>query len=175
MENTGFTVPEADRSRFATVSQRNNQTGEHAVYPDAYGFFERTTAESGGGGLVSTTHDYARFAQMLLNEGELDGARILDSASIELMMTNHIGDLRGVYGGGGFGYGGRVVTAAPENGIGEPVGSFSWFGIDGTWMWIDPVNDLAYIGMIQRRGGGGQGAVNFRGEAPVLVYGALRR
>jgi hypothetical protein len=42
-------------------------------------------------------------------------------------------------------------------------------------MWIDPVNELAYIGMIQRRGGGGQGAVNFRGEAPVLVYGALRR
>ncbi|MEX1257798.1 MAG: serine hydrolase domain-containing protein [Gemmatimonadota bacterium] len=175
MEDTGFAVPEADRGHFATVSQRNSQTAEHAVYPDAYSFFERTTAESGGGGLVSTTHDYARFAQMLLNEGELDGARILDPASIALMMTNHIGDLRGVFGGGGFGYGGRVVTAAPENGIGEPVGSFSWFGIDGTWMWIDPVNDLAYIGMIQRRGGGGQGAVNFRGESPVLVYGALRR
>jgi CubicO group peptidase (beta-lactamase class C family) len=175
MTDTGFRVPEADRGRFATVYQRNNQSGAMEVFPDAYSFFEANTAESGGGGLVSTTHDYARFAQMLVNDGELDGARILRPETIRLMMTNHIGDRGGVFGGGGFGYGGRVVTEAPANGTGEPVGSFSWFGIDGTWMWVDPVNDLAYVGMIQRRGGAGQGAVNFRGETPTLVYGAMRR
>jgi CubicO group peptidase (beta-lactamase class C family) len=175
MTDTGFQLPETDRQRFATVYQRNGTTGEHEVYPDAYSFFERDVAESGGGGLASTIGDYARFAQMLLNEGELDGERVLSPESVRLMMTNHIGELRGGFGNYGFGYGGAVVVEPPSERAPQPLGTFSWFGIDGTWFWVDPTNDLAYIGMIQRRGGGGEGAVNFRGESPVLVYGALRR
>jgi CubicO group peptidase (beta-lactamase class C family) len=175
MTDTGFQLPETDRQRFATVYQRNGTTGEHEAYPDAYSFFERDVAESGGGGLASTIGDYARFAQMLLNEGELDGERVLSPESVRLMMTNHIGELRGGFGNYGFGYGGAVVVEPPSERAPQPLGTFSWFGIDGTWFWVDPTNDLAYIGMIQRRGGGGQGAVNFRGESPVLVYGALRR
>jgi CubicO group peptidase (beta-lactamase class C family) len=175
MTDTGFLLPEADRPRFATVYQRDNQTGEYEAFPDVYDFFRPAQAESGGGGLVSTTHDYARFAQMLLNEGELDGVRVLRPETVRLMMQNHIGDARGVFGGGGFGYGGQVVTEEPTERAPQPLGSYSWFGIDGTWFWVDPVNELAYIGMIQRRGGAGQGAVNFRAESPVLVYQALRR
>jgi CubicO group peptidase (beta-lactamase class C family) len=173
MHDTGFLVPEADRHRFATVYQRN-QAGEYVVFPDASNFFRQDEAESGGGGLVSTLRDYARFAQMLLNEGSLDGAQILRPETARLMMSNHIGEMQGVFGGGGFGYGGQVVTDPPTERAPQPIGSFSWFGIDGTWFWVDPSNDLAYIGMIQRRGGAGQGAVNFRGESPVLVYQALR-
>jgi CubicO group peptidase (beta-lactamase class C family) len=174
MLDTGFLVPEADRHRFATVYQRN-QAGEFVVFPDGSNFFRADEAESGGGGLASTLHDYARFAQMLLNQGSLDGTQILRPETVELMMSNHIGDMEGVFGGGGFGYGGQVVTEAPTERAPQPIGSFSWFGIDGTWFWVDPSNELAYVGMIQRRGGAGQGAVNFRGESPVLVYQALRR
>jgi CubicO group peptidase (beta-lactamase class C family) len=91
MTDTGFQLAEADRHRLATVYQRNNTTGEYEEYPDAYSFFAGDAAESGGGGLASTTRDYARFAQMLLNEGELDGQRIITPESVRLMMTNHIG------------------------------------------------------------------------------------
>jgi CubicO group peptidase (beta-lactamase class C family) len=175
MTDTGFLVAEADKGRFATVYQLNAQTKAFEPFPDAYSFFVQDHAESGGGGLVSTTHDYARFAQMLLNEGELDGARILKPETIAVMMKNQIGDMPGVFTGGGFGYGGAVVTKPPTERNPSPIGSWSWFGIDGTWFWVDPTNELAYVGMIQRRGNAGQGAVNLRGETPALVYKALAK
>jgi CubicO group peptidase (beta-lactamase class C family) len=174
MNDTDFFVSEADyKTRLATVYTRN-AAGEREVYPDGYSFTVRNHHESGGGGLTSTTHDYVRFVQMILNDGTLDGKQILKPETVKVMMTNHIGDTRAM-GGGGFGWGGAVKTAAPTEAAPAPTGMYDWFGIDGTWMWIDPVNDLTYIGMIQRRGGAGRGAVNFRGETPSLVYGAMRR
>lgn len=174
MTNTGFLLSESDRPRLATVYQRNNETGEMAVFPDApdRDFFKADHAESGGGGLASTTHDYARFVQMLLNEGSLDGARILKPETVKLMMTNQIGDLRAM-GGGGWGLGGALTTAPPSEKAPQPTGTFSWFGIDGSWFWADPVNDIGFVGMIQRRGGAGPGSVDLRGESPQLVYKAL--
>lgn len=174
MDETGFLIAPADRDRFATVYTRNGQTGEYEVFPDAYSFFEPEVAESGGGGLVSTIGDYARFAQMLLNEGELEGRRILEPETIRLMMANQIGELPGGFSANGFGYGGAVVTILPTENAPHPLGTYSWFGIDGTWFWVDPANDLAYIGMIQRRGGAGRDAVDFRGDSARLVYEALR-
>lgn len=173
MDDTAFTLPEADRSRLATVYTRNNETGEFEVLPDVYNFFVNDHAESGGGGLASTAHDYTRFVQMLINEGELDGAQILKPETARFMMSNRIGDTRGVFTGGGFGYGGAVATREPSERSPAPIGSYSWFGIDGTWFWVDPVNDLGYVGMIQRRGNAGRGAVNLRGESVQLVYQAL--
>ncbi len=173
MDDTAFTLPEADRSRLATVYTRNNDTEEFDVLPDGYDFFVNDHAESGGGGLASTTHDYARFVQMLINEGELDGAQILKPETARFMMSNRIGDTPGVFTGGGFGYGGAVVTGEPSERSPQPIGTYSWFGIDGTWFWVDPVNDLGYVGMIQRRGGAGRGAINLRGESAQLVYEAL--
>ena len=57
----------------------------------------------------------------------------------------------------------------------QPAGTFSWFGIDGSWFWVDPVNDIGFVGMIQRRGGAGPGSVDLRGESPQLVYKALAK
>ncbi len=172
MDDTAFTLPESDRARLATVYQMNGD-GEFEVLPDVYNFFVNDHAESGGGGLASTAHDYTRFVQMLINEGELDGAQILKPETARFMMSNQIGDTPGVFTGGGFGYGGAVATREPSERSPAPIGSYSWFGIDGTWFWVDPVNDLGYVGMIQRRGNAGRDAVNLRGESVQLVYEAL--
>lgn len=175
MDDTGFLVADEDKGRFATVYTWNNEKKTYDVYPDGYSFSVQDHAESGGGGLVSTGNDYARFTQMLLNKGELDGKRVLKTESIDMMFANHIGETRGVFTGGGFGYGGAVVTKPPTERAPSPLGTWSWFGIDGTWFWVDPSNNLAYVGMIQRRGAGPQGAVNLRGESVELVYKALKK
>jgi CubicO group peptidase (beta-lactamase class C family) len=173
MDDTAFFISEEDyQTRLATVYTRNAQTGQREVYPDGYSFTVRNHHESGGGGLTSTTHDYARFVQMILNEGTLDGQQILKPETVKVMMSNHIGDKRAM-GGGGFGWGGAVKTTEPNERSPAPIGTFDWFGIDGTWYWADPVNNIGFVGMIQRRGNAGPGAINLRGESQQLVYKAL--
>lgn len=186
MNDTMFFVPPSERSRLATVYAWDRNAGKLAPMPESpgRGFFEADHVESGGGGLVSTIHDYARFCQMLLNKGELDGARILKPETVELMTQNHIGDLRvGFDGnaatsgnaGSGFGLDFAVIYDPVAAKSVQGKGTYSWFGIAGTWFWIDPTNELFYIGMIQRRGGAGPGAVNFRTESVKLVYEALQK
>lgn len=93
MKDTGFFVPPEKRDRFATLYSPDEK-GQLKVDPTAWGgptdFAAQPTMPSGGGGLVSTAQDYLRFAQMLLNGGELDGVRILAPASVELMTSNHL-------------------------------------------------------------------------------------
>ncbi len=115
---------------------------------------------SGGGGLFSTVTDYGRFAQMLLNKGELEGRRILKASSVETMATNHLSPAileRGVEAGMqhirqgfGYGYNGAVcddpVLAKADVGA----GTYQWDGASGVWFWVDPENDLIFVGMIQR-------------------------
>jgi CubicO group peptidase (beta-lactamase class C family) len=174
MKDTAFFLTEdAYNNRLATVYTLNN--GQREVFPDGYSFTVRNHHESGGGGLTSTTHDYVRFVQMILNDGALDGAQILKPETVKLMMSNHIGDTKGVFGGAGFGWGGSVKLAEPSAQSPTPKGTYEWFGIDGTWFWVDPVNDIGFVGMIQRRGNAGQGAINLRGESAQLVYKALVR
>jgi CubicO group peptidase (beta-lactamase class C family) len=186
MNETRFFLDEKDRPRVPNVYQWDRTAAKLALFPDpeARGFFKANHVESGGGGLTSTTHDYARFAQMLVNKGELDGARILKPESIALMAQNHIGELR-IFSDGnrptttgqagiGFGLDFAVVTDPAAANSKQGAGSYYWFGIAGTWFWIDPKNDLFFIGMIQRRGGAGQGAVNFRVDSIKLVYEALQ-
>ncbi len=180
MKDTGFWLSEPDRPRVATVYTRNAKTSTFDVLEDKNSFTRDfytpgSQAESGGGGLVSTLHDYVRFTQMLLNKGELDGQRILKPETVDYMMQNHIGDLKGVIGGGAFGYGGMVVVGEPTEKAPQPKGTFSWFGIDGTWFWVDPANKLAFVGMIQRRGPAGPGGIDVRGESAQLVYKALAK
>ena len=186
MSETKFFVAPADQPRVATVYQWDRNANKLAPMQDPPGrdFFKPDHVESGGGGLVSTIHDYARFCQMLLNKGTLNGATILKPQTVELMTQNHIGDLRvgfdgnsNVSGNSGSGFGldfsviyDPVAAKSPQG-----KGSYSWFGIAGTWFWVDPTNDLFYVGMIQRRGGAGAGAVNFRTESPRLVYEALQK
>jgi CubicO group peptidase (beta-lactamase class C family) len=167
MKDTAFFVPKEKWNRFATLYVQG-PNGDIVPAPATFGlgtdFTSQPTMPSGGGGLASTAQDYLRFAQMLLNGGELDGVRILSPASVQLMSTNHLapslmtGDFsigpEVIRPGMGWGYDCAVFNdPAMAN---EPVGkgTYFWFGAADTWFWIDPTNDLIFIGMTQRMFGG---------------------
>lgn len=115
---------------------------------------------SGGGGLFSTAADYARFAQMLLNRGEWAGRRIVSSEALALMMTNHLSDellgaghgigVQQIRPGYGYGFNGVVVHDPEAAGLSVGRGTYLWDGAAGTWFWVDPLNDLLFVGLIQR-------------------------
>jgi CubicO group peptidase (beta-lactamase class C family) len=127
---------------------------------------------SGGGGLTSTARDYFRFHQMMLNGGELDGKRILGPKTIELMTSNHIGDLnvwlRGP--GYGFGLGYSVVTDKGLSGMPSQVGTYSWGGAFCTVFWVDPEEELIGILMTQVRP---YTHINIRQDLTTTTYQAL--
>ena len=110
--------------------------------------------------MVSTAEDYYRFAQMLANDGELSGVRILAPARVHLMSSNHLPPelLTGEFGIGlqvmrrglGYGYNCAVAYEPTEANLIEGKGTFFWDGAAGTWFWIDPTNDVVFVGMIQR-------------------------
>lgn len=136
---------------------------------------------SGGAGLLSTTDDYFRFAQMLLNGGEANGKRLLKASTVELMRTNVLaeGVKVNTFGpaqpGIGFGLDFAIVVDPVEAKTPEGRGTFSWGGALGTWFWIDPVNDLIVVGMIQNLGGSlpAGGSPPVRALSRQLVYQAL--
>ena len=107
---------------------------------------------SGGGGLTSTASDYMKFAQMHLNGGELDGVRILSEEAVQIMRSNQLPDavknIADLYPGNVFGVDFAIVDE-PEKYNGAPRGTHWWWGIAGSWFWIDPVEDIIVIGMIQ--------------------------
>jgi CubicO group peptidase (beta-lactamase class C family) len=115
------------------------------------GYMEGATFEGGGGGLVSSAADYMRFSQMLLNGGELDGVRILSPKSIELMTTNHLGELAMGFGRRGVGFGLGFAVALHQGDIGElgSAGEYNWGGAAGTRFWVDPQEQLIGLFMVQ--------------------------
>ena len=140
--------------------------------------------ESGGGGLVSTMADYARFCQMLINGGTLNGIRVITEESVKLMSTNILsagqkvdidGDLSSAQTDRlGFGLNFGVIMGAESNKSKYGDGSYYWGGAAGTRFWIDPVNDLFFIGMIQRFPKGPQSEnPDYRGVSQEFVYDAL--
>ncbi|WP_293903723.1 serine hydrolase domain-containing protein [Phenylobacterium sp.] len=162
MVDTDFYVPADKLPRLATLYRKSKTRGlvvvERPLFgPDA-GRIPKIA--SGGGGLFSTADDYARFAQMLLNKGELDGVRILTPQAVALMTANHLSPqiMAGGYGVGhqairpGFGYGfnGAVFTDPVLAGSKVGRGTYQWDGAAGTWFWIDPENELLFVGLIQR-------------------------
>ena len=171
MDDTGFFVEPAERDRFAQIY--GHVGGERTLQAGAAGgFTPSVTRFSGGGGLVSTAEDYAQFAQMLLNGGELDGARILGPKTIELMTMDHLGDDGASFldAGWGFGLGFTVKNQAGLDGMSDSVGNYYWFGVAGTAFWVDPVEDLIGVFMIQIRP---NRDVNFRQQFKRLVYQAV--
>ncbi|MFA7261454.1 MAG: serine hydrolase domain-containing protein [Caulobacter sp.] len=177
MDDTDFWVPEAKRGRMASLYMIDPKA--RAIVP-AEGFMvlpvdRIPTAPNGGGGLVSTLHDYARFAQMLLNGGELDGVRILAPATVKLMASNHLTDpqldKKPLGDGVGFGLDVAVVMDPAKAGVLAGKGTYSWGGAAGTWFWIDPENDVIFLGMIQVLGGGQVLRLDDLSQA--LVYQAL--
>ena len=109
--------------------------------------------------MVSTAEDYLRFAQMLLNRGELDGVRILAPATVQLMTTNHLAPslMTGEFSAGpekirpGMGWGYDCAVYSDPLQADEVVGkgTFFWWGAADTWFWVDPANDLVFVGMTQ--------------------------
>lgn len=114
---------------------------------------------SGAGGLASTAEDYLQFAQMLLNRGELDGRRYLGTRTVELMTSNHTGDMvNGQFGrpprGMGFGLSMQIVEDPVASGLAVSEGAYGWAGGTGVSFWIEPAEDLVSIYMIQGGSGG---------------------
>ena len=186
MNDTAFFVPAAKANRLAAVYVGNKETRQIEEAKVIFGnqmptYLTPPSLESGGGGLVSTTMDYARFSQMVLNGGELDGVRVLSPASVELMDTNAIPEAALVNSNGsvgtrfnnavGFGLDFMVVKDPRTAGSLEGKNTMSWGGAAGTWFWIDPTNDLIFVGMIQRMGG--SGGDDLGTMARTLTYQAL--
>ncbi len=131
---------------------------------------EPTNSPSGGGGLVSSTADYYRFAQMLANKGALDGVRILGRKTVEMMFTNQLPAGMITSGLEGFGLGGSVQLAVPRMGALTSPGTWGWGGAANTEFWIDPVEDMVCLLNAQYLPGGSQFAnIDFRN----LAYAAL--
>jgi CubicO group peptidase (beta-lactamase class C family) len=186
MNDTAFFVSEAQKPRFADVyswDKKKVGLNMNPERPDRPGFTDPNRMESGGGGLVSTTHDYARFCQMMLQKGTLGGKQILKPETVELMAQNHIGDL-GLYSDGTtanpgqpgikFGLDFAVVEDPAAAKTQQGKGTYYWGGAAGTWFWIDPANDLFFVGMIQRMGGDPKpDGMSFRADSAKLVYDAL--
>lgn len=186
MTDTGFYVPDETYDRLSEVYGFDPETGMMVPVPFPGVMFRKETVafESGGGGLVSTMDDYGRFAQMLVNQGELDGVRILKPETIELMATNVLRDDQKlsslginqgeVYPGLGMGltFGTVEDPAAVPSVI--PAGSYFWGGAASTWFWVDPVNELYFIGMVQVFDNNNpKGPLELRETSSAAVYGAL--
>jgi CubicO group peptidase (beta-lactamase class C family) len=182
MKDAGFFVPQEKRSRFATNYQ--DQQGQLAVTGAGSPPTDYTTVPalpSGGGGMVSTAEDYYRFAQMLGNGGEFDGKRVLAPGTVKLMTTNHlpVSLLTGEFGIGqhimrpGFGYGFNcaVVFDPGEANLPDGKGTFFWDGAAGTWFWVDPTNDIVFVGMVQRMTSPDNHSLLYRSHS--AVYAAL--
>jgi CubicO group peptidase (beta-lactamase class C family) len=184
MKDAGFYVPEENYARLATLYKADADGKLIVNAPAGSGlraFKVQPTMASGGGGLVSTTEDYYRFAQMLGNRGELNGVRILAPSTVHLIASNHVPDslLTGEYHiglqvmrpGFGYGYNGAVVFDPPEANLPEGKGTYFWGGAAGTWFWVDPTNDVVFVGMIQRMLT--EASPNLEYLSRALVYQAL--
>lgn len=147
MEDTFFWPSNAQRERLAS-SYVAGQDGLRArENPDS---MSGVRYFSGAGGLMTTAEDYAQFAMMLANGGELGGVRILSPRSVELMRSPHVPDtLPGRSPGEGFGLSVRVVTDPVEQRTFLSKGSFGWSGFYGTHFWVDPVENLVGVYMVQ--------------------------
>ena len=168
MTDTSFVVADAKVPRFASAYVREGNDLRAIRDPETFGgtltyspwamYKGPKRHFSGGAGLTSTARDYARFTQMLVNGGELDGVRLLSPKTVELMSTSHTSDLpSGAVSIGGpgssFGLGMRVVTDLGASQSLGSVGMYGWTGIYGTSFWVDPKEKLSGVLMIQRNGG----------------------
>jgi CubicO group peptidase (beta-lactamase class C family) len=191
MADTGFYVSEDKKARLAPVYAFDRATGRFAEVknssnPIALPLVPPTAPprfDSGGAGLFSTLIDYARFAQMLGNGGELDGVRILAPATVEMMRTNMIsrkaleaGITRPpVHFDTAIGFGLDAQVMLDPRAAGSLVGknTMSWHGAFAGWWWVDPTNDVVCVGMAQRSGTDPDYVFDDIDQVQKLVYQAL--
>jgi CubicO group peptidase (beta-lactamase class C family) len=174
MSDTRFFLTPDRRDRLATVYAANGRGGyaradDGPLGQGAYVDGPRASF-SGGAGLLSTASDYARFLQMLLNGGTLDGARILAPATVALMTQNHLGTLYNSNGATGFGLGFEVLLDPGRAAQYGSVGRFGWGGAYATNYWVDPGQDLVAVFMIQLMPSGG---LDLADKFRTLVYQAI--
>jgi CubicO group peptidase (beta-lactamase class C family) len=194
MTDTDFCVPAEKQDRLATMYGRPdigapqmtlnklitawlNGFNERVEVSETYPASKPDSFARGGYGLFSTTWDYMRFAQMLLNQGELDGVRILGRKIAELMHLNHLPPellpyeiVTGVpYLGYGFGLGSRVLMDVAASQLPGSVGEFGWSGAANTYYWVDPVEEIVGVMMSQNMIGFDAPEQDFR----ILTYQAL--
>ena len=171
MAETGFHTGAENADRLAEPFPTDPWTGDKV---QLFNMLEKPVMESGGGGLVSTTMDYARFSQMLLNGGALDGNRIVGRKTLQLMASDHLGpnvkvDSPLMPAGHGFGLGFAVRTHQGMAPFPGSLGQFFWSGMAGTFFWIDPAEDMFAVFMMQ---GPGQREY-IRSMVRNLVYAAV--
>jgi CubicO group peptidase (beta-lactamase class C family) len=171
MAETGFHTGPENADRLAEPFAADPWTGEKV---QLFNMLEKPVMESGGGGLVSTTMDYARFCQMLLNGGTLDGNRIIGRKTLQLMASDHLGPNVKIEGdlispGHSFGLGFSVRTQEGMAPFAGSVGQFFWSGMAGTFFWIDPKEELFAVFMAQ---GPGQRQY-FRNLVRSLIYAVI--
>ena len=141
MKDSGFFVPEEQQERFSSLfvtDKEGNLTVPEGQWAEA--FKKSPALFSGGGGLVSTMNDYASFCKMLMNGGELDGVRILEESTAQLILSNQIPEEASFRDGFGYGLGGSVNLKT---------GEYAWGGMASTNFWIDPENEMIVITFAQ--------------------------
>ena len=182
MTDTAFWVPESKVQRFAANYQRAADKSLQLIDdPLVSSYLTAPSFPSGGGGLVSTTADYARFCDMLRLQGTCNGVEIIGSRTLALMIKNHIlggADLRQAaigsfsetaYEGVGFGLGfASTLDEVASGTIGA--GDYYWGGAASTIFWVDPVEDLYAVFMTQLMP---SATFNFRGQLKNIIYGAI--
>jgi len=175
MKDTSFYVTDKSKQdRIVEPFPNDRNIGVDADFNDP-----RVTQkwESGGGGMVSTTMDYARFAQMLLNGGSLNGRRILGPKTVAFMTSDHVGTSIApgtayIPGSGfGFGLGFAVRKDAGISPLAGSVGEFNWGGAGGTFFWIDPKEDMFVVFMMQSP----KQRVPYRAVLKNMIYAAVTK
>jgi CubicO group peptidase (beta-lactamase class C family) len=183
MPDTGFSVPDGSIDRFAACYRyRRGEPPQLMDDPERSTYRRQRSYLSGAGGLVSTSGDYLRFCQMLLNGGELDGHRLIGRKTLELMTCNHLpddGDLdqfatggfgEAEFSGVGFGLGFAIGKGPAATATAGSVGEYYWGGAASTAFWIDPVENLTVVFMTQLLP---SFSYPFRSQLRALVYQAL--
>jgi CubicO group peptidase (beta-lactamase class C family) len=170
MKDTAFSVPAAQHARIAEPFASDPDSGKPVVMLDARSV---PRFESGGGGLLSTAADYARFLTLMRNRGTLDGTRLASRKTIDWMTADHLGTIAPngdmLPMGYGFGLGFAVRTHTGQGPQAGSVGQYYWTGIGGTSFFVDPAEDLFAILLTQ----GPNQRIFFRNLWRQLVYGAL--
>tara|TARA_B110000093_G_C12772206_1_gene327008 strand:- start:196 stop:750 length:555 start_codon:yes stop_codon:yes gene_type:complete len=182
MQDTAFWVPEDKLGRFAANYGRGRDKSLKLLDdPQTSKYRQAPTFPSGGGGLVSTTVDYAKFCEMLRQKGNYNGKEIIGSRTLALMTKNHITEGQDLsqaamgsfsetaYEGVGFGLGFASTLDEVSSGtIGA--GDYYWGGAASTIFWVDPVEDLYVVFMTQLMP---SATFNFRGQLKNIIYGAI--
>ncbi|HLY80515.1 MAG TPA: serine hydrolase domain-containing protein [Caulobacteraceae bacterium] len=181
MRDTGFWVEASKGDRVSRIHKYDDDGKVRAAGPSNIFNTAAPKFLAGGGGLVSKIEDYWRFAQMIANGGEFDGRRYLKPETVALMHTNvlepgvnvtlYSPDTRGL----GFGMDFAIVQDPAAALTSQGIQSYYWGGAFGTWFWIDPVNEMIVIGMIQNVAGSQTAAGNpaVREQSAQLAYAAM--